>query len=222
MCARVPRAEQRSALFADSWCAPSLATTKPAQVRFLVAQRGVVRDCRQRSYVLGLCVKGISRGRGARGSLRRPLRIIEGGLRTCARPAARSLDAACGRAALGPSLHRPDKPHGSTFIRFLPTTMNPKTSVSTGLQHFRVWRHWTETYTVDVIAHDSCEALELADKLDLGDWRIASEGWRDERADRLPYDQFEQPDLPASAWTAPPRKPTHRETALSAISPTLQ
>lgn len=93
-----------------------------------------------------------------------------------------------------------------------PTTPAPQ-------QHFRVYRHWAETYTVDVIARNSSEAIALADKIDSDAWRFHSEGWRDERADRLPYDQFEPPTLPAINRTAPAKTPKYRETALFAISP---
>lgn len=86
------------------------------------------------------------------------------------------------------------------------------------LQQFRVYRHWTATYTVDVTARDSSEAIALADNIEFDAWRFHSEGWRDERADRLPYDQFEPPTLPAIKWTAPAKTPTYREAALSATS----
>lgn len=118
--------------------------------------------------------------------------------------------------------NRPDKPHDPTFIRFLPSKMNSTTSALNGLRHFRVYRRWQEVYTVDVIAPNSDEALCLADKMDLKQWRFFTSGWGDDRADSMAYDQFEPPDLPASAWATSSRTSTNRETALSAISPTLQ
>lgn len=98
--------------------------------------------------------------------------------------------------------------------------MPRKTTPSAFLQHFRVYRRWQDVYTVDVKASDSEEAIRMANKIGLKDWRFFTNGWGEQRADRLPYDHFEPPDLPASAWIAATETPTHRETALSAISPT--
>lgn len=93
---------------------------------------------------------------------------------------------------------------------------------SASMRHFRVYRRWQEVYTVDVIAPDQSKAITLAERIDLDNWRPFHQGWGDVRADRLPYDQFEPPNLPASAWVAANETPTYRETALLAISPIQQ